>query len=304
VLCVVTQAKHHPGDAYMGRILITAATGRTGKATAKLLLERGLAVRALVRKKDERSEELARLGAEIVTADLHDFDSIRVAMKGVSRAYFVYPIAPGLIEATTYFAQSAVDAGIEVIVNMSQISAREDSRSHVAQNHWIAERLLDRTGIAVTHLRPTFFAEWFLHYPAMIKSGVIRFPFRKGRHAPIAVSDQARVIAAILQNPEPHKSMIYQLFGAQEMDHFEIARHIGIALGKPMRYEPVTFEEFTQAATNRLGGSEERTQHLREVAIDYENGIFAGMNHVVREVGGQPPADMETFMRAHRSLFE
>jgi NAD(P)H dehydrogenase (quinone) len=61
----------------MDRILITAATGHTGKATAKLLLERGLYVRALVRKEDERSEELVRLGAEIVTGDLHDFARIR-----------------------------------------------------------------------------------------------------------------------------------------------------------------------------------------------------------------------------------
>ena len=87
----------------MDRILITAATGRTGKATAKLLLERGLSVRALVRKEDERSEELARLGAEIVTAELRDFDSLRAAMKDVSRAYFVFPIGAGLIESTAYF---------------------------------------------------------------------------------------------------------------------------------------------------------------------------------------------------------
>ena len=287
----------------MDRILITAATGRTGGATAKLLLERGLSVRALVRKEDERSEELERLGAEIVTGDLRNFSSLRAATKDVSRAYFVYPIGAGLIESTAYFAQAAQDAGIGAIVNMSQISAREDAKSHAALNHWIAERLLDRTGIATTHLRPTFFAEWFLYYPAMIKSGVIRFPFRRGRHAPIAVSDQARVIAAILQNPESHKGMTYQLFGAVEMDHSEIARQIGIALGKPMRYEAVTFDEFAEAANNRLGENEERTQHLKEVAVDYENGIFSGMNHVVEHVGGLPPTDIQTFIRAHIEAF-
>jgi NAD(P)H dehydrogenase (quinone) len=286
------------------RILITAATGRTGKATTKLLLERGLSVRALVRKEDERSKEVVRLGAEIVTGDLRDFDSLRAAMKDVSRAYFVFPISAGLIDSTVYFAQAALDAGIEAIVNMSQISAREDSKSHVAQNHWIAERLLDRTGIATTHLRPTFFAEWFLYYPAMIKSGVIRFPFRRGKHAPIAVSDQARVIAAILQDPGPHKGMTYQLFGAAEMDHSEITRQIGVALGKPMRYEAVTFDEFTGAASSRPGANDERTQHLREIVIDYENGVFSGMNHVVEQVGGLPPTDIQTFIRAHRSLFE
>jgi len=187
---------------------------------------------------------------------------------------------------------------------MSQISAREDAKCHAAQNHWIAERLLDRTGIATTHLRPTFFAEWFLYYPEMIKSGVIRFPFRRGRHAPIAVCGLARVITAILQNPEPHKGMTYQLFGAGEMDHSEIARQIGIALGKPMRYEAVTFDEFAGASSSRLGENQELTQHLKEIAVDYENGIFSGMNQVVEQVGGLPPTDIQTFIRAHRSLFE
>ena len=76
----------------MDRILITAATGHTGNATAKLLLERGLSVRALVRKEDERSRELVRLGAEIVTGNLRDFDSLRPAMKDVSRVeHLMFP---------------------------------------------------------------------------------------------------------------------------------------------------------------------------------------------------------------------
>src|ERR1700721_1436655 len=75
----------------MDRILITAATGHTGNATAKLLLERGLSVRALVRKEDERSRELVR-GAEIVTGNLRDFDSLRPAMKDVSRVeHLMFP---------------------------------------------------------------------------------------------------------------------------------------------------------------------------------------------------------------------
>ena len=43
--------------------------------------------------------------------------------------------APGIIQATAYFAQAAKEAGVEAIVNMSQIIAREDANSRSARDH-------------------------------------------------------------------------------------------------------------------------------------------------------------------------
>jgi NAD(P)H dehydrogenase (quinone) len=123
------------------RILVTGATGETGGYTADLLLEEGFAVRAFVHKADERSDKLKARGAEIVVGDLLELDDVRSALKDVNAAYFVYPIRPGLIDATAYFAQAAKDAGLDGIVNMSQISARYESKSHAARDHWIAERV-------------------------------------------------------------------------------------------------------------------------------------------------------------------
>src|SRR5260370_42628065 len=122
------------------RFLITGATGATGGATAGQLLEKGRCVRAFVHREDERSEELRKRGAEIFVGDLLDFDVVREALKGVNRAYFVYPIRPGLVQATAQFAQSAIEAGVEAIVNMSQASARRDAKSHSARDHCLCER--------------------------------------------------------------------------------------------------------------------------------------------------------------------
>ena len=60
-----------------------------------------------------------------------------------------------MIDATAYFALAAKHARVAAVVNTSQISARYDSKSHAARDHWIAERVFDWSGIAVTHLRPT-----------------------------------------------------------------------------------------------------------------------------------------------------
>src|ERR1700712_1093995 len=158
--------------------LITAATGKTGANTVRELRQDGHRVRALVHSHDARADALEQLGAEIVTGDLLDFTSVSSALAGVTAAYFCYPILPGLLDATTIFAQGASEAGVKAVVNMSQISARRDAKSHAAQNHWLGERLLARSAFATTHLRPTFFAEWLAwQWSRDENGGVFRLPF-------------------------------------------------------------------------------------------------------------------------------
>src|SRR6266478_5165711 len=122
-------------------VLVTGATGDTGGATVEQLLARGRHVRALAHRKDARSKRLQELGAEVVFGDFLDLDAIHAAVQGVQRAYFCYPIRPGIVQATAYFAQAAKEAGVDGIVNMSQISAREDAKSHAATDHWLSERV-------------------------------------------------------------------------------------------------------------------------------------------------------------------
>ena len=106
--------------------LVTGATGDTGGYTVEQLLERGHAVRALAHREDDRSKRLEKMGAEVVIGDFLKFNDVRAAMRGVRGAYFCYPIRPGILQATAYFAQAAKEAGLECVVNMSQKSARED----------------------------------------------------------------------------------------------------------------------------------------------------------------------------------
>ena len=168
-------------------------------------------------------------------------------MEGIKSAYFLHPIAPGIISAAAYFAQAAEEAGVTAIVNMSQISARRDSMSHAAQDHWVSERVFDWSGVATTHLRPTFFAEWLV-YPHFAKEiwakKKIEFPFENGRHAPIASDDQGRVIAHILANPKGHEGKIYALHGPVEMNHTEIAAAMSAVLGVGIEYAPTSIEAF------------------------------------------------------------
>ena len=164
-------------------ILVSGATGRTGGAAIDTLLGMGKRVRAYVRSDDERAAALRQRGVDIAVGDFTDIDHIRAAMEGIRSAYFLHPIAPGIIGAAAYFAQAAKEAGVTAIVNMSQISARRESKSHAARDHWVSERVFDWSRVATTHLRPTFFAEWLI-YPHWGKEiwakKKIEFPFENG----------------------------------------------------------------------------------------------------------------------------
>ncbi len=284
----------------MKKFLFSGATGKTGAYTVPLLIARGHAVRAFVHR-HQRSAHLAAQGVEIVEGDLLDLSAVRAAAQGIDGAYFCYPIAPGLVEATAYFAEAARESGVGSIVNMSQISARPEAGSDAARQHWISERVLDRSGVSVTHLRPTFFAEWLTLLAATFRTdGVMRLPFGEGRHAPVAAADQARVIAAVLDDPHPHAGQTYKLFGPVELTHHEIAAEMTRVLNRPIRYEPISVEAFADVLHSR-GMSAHLIQHLSNVAVDYRNGIFAGTNDVVERVGGARATEVAAFVADHRA---
>jgi NAD(P)H dehydrogenase (quinone) len=284
--------------------LITGATGNTGAHTVRLLRERGRRVRALVHRVDERAERLRELGAEVVQGDLLDFPSVSAAAAGVSAAYLNYPVAPGLLEATANFVQAASEAGVHAVVNMSQISASREAKSNAARHHWLAERLLDRSALITTHLRPTFFT-FFLNmfWIRDNDQGLYRLPFADARHAPIDAADQAHVIAAILQNPEPHDGQIYPLYGAEELNWDEIAAKVQRTLGIPVRYEPIDIPTFAAGLTAD-GASAHFVQHISNVAQDYRDGVFAGVNNLVEVIGGVKPITVEDYVAATRSRFD
>jgi uncharacterized protein YbjT (DUF2867 family) len=53
---------------------------------------------------------LEKLGGQVARGDLLEIDTVRAAMKGADAAYFVWPIAPGLVHAGVNFAQAAREA--------------------------------------------------------------------------------------------------------------------------------------------------------------------------------------------------
>src|SRR5881398_3371311 len=113
-------------------ILVTGAAGRVGgvgRAIVELLLERGKAVRAMVRSEDARARALRDLGAEVVVGDLLDLDSMHRAIAGCEAMYFGMSVSDTYLAATVNVAAVAKHYGIKAFINMSQMTLSEMSIS-------------------------------------------------------------------------------------------------------------------------------------------------------------------------------
>ena len=282
------------------KVLISGATGDTGRAAVREALALGLDVRAMVRKIDARSDALAAQGAEIVVGDLFDINSLRAALEGVEAAYFVYPVAPGLITAAVNFAQAAKEAGTKAVLNLSQRSADRNSSSDSCRDTFIAEEVFNWSGVPVIHLRPTYFLEWLL-YPwqlPYLQQGVLRMPVGKGRHSPIAADDQARAIAALLKAPEAYIGQTINLSGPVEMDHEQMAAELTEALGRPIVFQDLPIDEYTASLTE-MGVPAYIVQHLGGAMADYHKGHMAGADDNIEKLTGRRPMTVGEFARLH-----
>ncbi|KML16212.1 MULTISPECIES: NmrA family NAD(P)-binding protein [Burkholderia] len=282
------------------KVLITGATGDTGRAAVREAIALGLNVRAMVRKADERSAAIAAQGAEVVVGDLFDINSIRSALEGVDAAYFVYPVAPGLITAAVNFAQAAKEAGTKAVINLSQRSADRHSTSDSCRDTFIAEEVFNWSGVPVIHLRPTLFLEWLL-YPFQLpylQHGVLRLPAGNGRHSPIATDDQGRAIAVLLQNPEGHIGTTINLSGPVEMDHEQMAAELSDALGRKIVFQDLPIEEYTASLTE-MGVPGYVVQHFGGAMLDYQNGHMAGADNNVEMLTGRRSMTVGEFAKLH-----
>ena len=163
-------------------------------------------MRAFVRTDDHRADELRGLGAEVVVGDLREISSVRPAVRGVSRAFFTYPVTAGLLDATGAFAAAAREEGLTRVVEVSQLDASPDALTPRMRRHWVAEQVFDRAGVGAVHLRAAVFFENLAVVAAAagdrrelalpLGSGDTLIPL-------VAAGDVARVAAGLLLDPGP-----------------------------------------------------------------------------------------------------
>ena len=124
------------------RILVTGATGKTGRIVVAELLSAGYPVRAMVHREDGRSAQLRLQGAEIAVADMSDVERVADALNDVQGAYYCPPFDPYMIQGATGFAVAANEAHLEHIVGMTQWLASPSHPALMTRQHWLVDQVV------------------------------------------------------------------------------------------------------------------------------------------------------------------
>ncbi len=287
-------------------ILVTGATGKTGGAVVRELIAQEMNVRAVVRKRDARSEQLERLGVETVIANMYDPMQLLQAMRGTQRAYFVPVFEPYMIQSASAFAVAARDAKLEHVVQMSQWTSSPTHPSSMTRQTWLVDQIFASIpGVAHTIVNPGMFADNFLRvidFAALL--GVMPVFSGTSRSAPVANEDIARVAAHVLADPKGHEGKRYRPTGPKLLSAQEMAGIMSRVLGSRVR--PVNMPFWMLSKVARMQGVRAfDIVSLRYYMEDHKRGTFefeGGINDTIRELTGKPAEDFETTARRYAAL--
>ena len=297
-------------------ILVTGAAGKVGavgRTVVELLRQHNLPVRALVRRHDERAEALSAMGAEVVVGDLTHAADVAHALEGCRRMYFGMSVSPTYLEATVIAAAAARERGdLEAFVNISQMtvsqmSLRNMTDSRQQRQHWLAEQVLGWSGLPVVQVRPTVFLEHFFFSAwaaaSIARDGTIRLPFGSGRTSPVAVRDVAEVIATVLESPLPHIGKIYELTGPRSQDMASMAAEYSAALGRPVTYVDVPFDDWRDRELRSRGLPDHVFDHFVTMARLHAENRYDRMTHDVEAITGRPALTVRSYVESRADLF-
>jgi uncharacterized protein YbjT (DUF2867 family) len=238
------------------KILVTGATGKTGRAVVDELLAKRVPVRALVHSKDTRSAALEGMGAETVVADMFDLDQLVGAMRGTQRAYYLPFYDPYMIQSAATFAIAAQEAKLEAIVSLGQWLASPIHPSLTTRQAWLADQVFSLIpGVAHVRVNPGYFADNYLRligYAAHL--GVLPTITGDSKDAPPSNEDIARVVAAVLLDPDKHAGKQYRPTGPALLSAADMAEVLSRVLGRRVRRVDLPWWMFLKAARRANAG--------------------------------------------------
>ena len=263
--------------------LVLGGTGKTGRRVVQCLETRGRPV---------------RLGTPSATPpfDWTDEATWPAALDGVGSVYVTYypdVAVPGAAEAVGAFADLAVARGVRRLVLLS--GRGEDGAL-------ASEQALRASGADWTIVRSAFmdqnFDEGFFLEP--VRAGEVAFLADPGMAEPFIDADDIADVAVAALTGDGHVGQLYEVTGPRLVGWAQAVAEIAAAAGRPIRYLPVSLEEYAALLTETQVPADD-VKMLTDVFAEIA-GVLDGRNAYlsdgVQRALGRPPRDFADYARA------
>jgi uncharacterized protein YbjT (DUF2867 family) len=284
-------------------IVVTGATGRTGRRATEMLLAKGEKVRAVGRDA-KKLAPLVELGAEPFVGNVEDVDSMTNAFDSASAAYLVLPEDTSQQDLRVHqervsdsYAAAITNAHVRFVVNLSSIGAQHAKNTGPIVGLHNQEQKLDRiSGLNVLHLRAAYFMEnLFMSIAPLRSMGTLPGGLRADASMPwTATKDIGEYAASRLAARNFSGSSIQELHGQRDISMKEAASIVGNAIGKPnLAYVQVPSMMLAPALVKM--GLPEKTA---ELLIEMWDGANAGLivPQEARSARNTTPTTLESFV--------
>jgi len=252
-------------------IAVVGATGAQGGGLVRAILSDKsgeFAARAITRNPDsDKAKELAKMGAEIVKADLDNLESLKKAFAG---AYGVYGVtnfwehfSPEKEKAqAANIAAAAKDAKVKHVIWSSLDDTRKwiplsDNRMPTLQNkykvpHFDAKgesnKFFKEAGVPTTILNTVFYWENFIYFGQGPKKGPdekisISLPLADKKMPSIAVEDIGKCALGIFKNGDKYIGKTVGIAG-EHLTGKQFADGFSKALGKEVIYNAISADTY------------------------------------------------------------
>ena len=276
------ETNHHPihlmqNTNVNGTTLVIGASGKTGRRVTDRLIAEGRRVRPV-----SRSTQLR--------FDWQDDSSWAPALDGVDAAYITYfpdLALPGAAETVDALARLAVARGVRRLVLLSGRGEAGAQR---------AERYLQNSGADWTIVRCAFFNQNFdENFVDSVRHGIVGMPAGDTAEPFVDADDIADVVVAALTD-DRHIGELYELTGPRLLTIAEAAHELGVAIGREVRYTPLTAEQFG-AELGAHGMPEADATHLAELLSEVLDGRSSHLGDGVQRALGRPARDFADYAR-------
>jgi len=296
-------------------IAVVGATGAQGGGLVRAIQSDaggGFTARALTRDvHSDKAKELAKLGAEVVAADVDDPESLKQAFAGAYGAfcvtfYWAHFSPERELAQATGMAQAAAHAGLEHVIwstleNTRQWVPLDDDRMPTLMGKYKvphfdakgeANQAFTDLGLPVTFLLTSFYWDNFIYFGMGPKNGpdgtlAITLPMGRARLPGIAAEDIGKCAHGIFKNPGAYIGKTVGVAG-EHLTGEEMAAAFTRALGEEVIYNsvpPEVYRGFGFPGADDLG-------NMFQFKRDFEQ-YFCGARCV--EVSRSLNPDLQTF---------